>query len=478
METRQLKVAALVAGAAIIATACAPFWSPGRSAAVSFDGELATVSWPVPTGAGIAAYEIEIDGRPPVVVAAPATACVLTGLAGGAPVTISVTARNVNNEWSGTASTGLARLDTAFTTPSGAGTGTTPTCVSTTDTDGDRLPDAIETGTGVYVDAGHTGSNPAVADTDGDGIRDGDEVLGTTGGLNLPTLGTRPTKKDILLEFDWFVDSNDCGAHSHQPKPADIAPLADGFASAPVPNPDGTTGVHVISDYGQGGVFTGGNLIADADGVIASGANGSEFLAYKASNFAPNRNGYFHWVLNPHRYNTTSTSSGQAEIGGDDLIVSLQCSGIPQYVSKTIAHELGHNLGLRHGGNVETNYKPNYNSVMNYQFQFPGVDENCDLAGDGRLDYSTGAHAPLDENNLSEAAGICGGVSRDWNANGSIDAGAVARDINNDSSLTALSDFNDWGALNFGGIGDADGARVPTVQEIVTEQPTPSVPHR
>ena len=46
----------------------------------------------------------------------------------------------------------------------------------------------------------------------------------------------------------------------------------------------------------------------------------------------------------PHRYNTTSGSSGQAEICGDDLIVSLQCYGSDVNVANTIMHEVGHNL--------------------------------------------------------------------------------------------------------------------------------------
>lgn len=44
------------------------------------------------------------------------------------------------------------------------------------DTDGDGLMDGVETGTGIYVSAANTGSNPLLADTDGDGLNDGREV--------------------------------------------------------------------------------------------------------------------------------------------------------------------------------------------------------------------------------------------------------------------------------------------------------------
>jgi hypothetical protein len=47
----------------------------------------------------------------------------------------------------------------------------------------------------------------------------------------------------------------------------------------------------------------------------------------------------------------------------------------------TFMHELGHNLGLRHGGGSDLNgdaedtptFKPNYLSVMNYKFQLVGI---------------------------------------------------------------------------------------------------------
>ena len=82
-----------------------------------------------------------------------------------------------------------------------------------------------------------------MADTDGDGIKDGDETVGTTAGLNLYGMGARPLKKDLLFEYDWFDDSNDCGAHTHRPAAAALTRLDAAFAAAPITNPDGTTGI-------------------------------------------------------------------------------------------------------------------------------------------------------------------------------------------------------------------------------------------
>lgn len=51
--------------------------------------------------------------------------------------------------------------------------------ISDPDDDNDGLDDVVETDTGTFVDANDTGSNPFVADTDGDGFADGEEVTGS-----------------------------------------------------------------------------------------------------------------------------------------------------------------------------------------------------------------------------------------------------------------------------------------------------------
>jgi hypothetical protein len=48
--------------------------------------------------------------------------------------------------------------------------------VQTPDADGDKIADQFETGTGIYVSPVNTGTNPAVADSDGDGIGDWTEI--------------------------------------------------------------------------------------------------------------------------------------------------------------------------------------------------------------------------------------------------------------------------------------------------------------
>ena len=233
------------------------------------------------------------------------------------------------------------------------------------------------------------------------------------------------------------MTATNCGAHSHKPSITAVNRLKAAFANANVPNPNGTTGIDLIADYGQGSYAGGGKLVADADGNVnvtseLSGFGGPEFLNLKATNFAPIRNGYFRYVLFAHSYNN-GTSSGIAELPGDDFIVSMNpCLswGDAPYddaVANTIMHELGHGLGLGHGGFSGTNRKPNYNSIMNYLYQFPGVDNDCTPIGNGVLDYSYGTRPNLNESGLNELVGVCGSTSSpwDWSGNGVLENARV-----------------------------------------------------
>lgn len=346
------------------------------------------------------------------------------------------------------------------------------------DTDGDGIPDLFETNDGIVAGPTAIGTNPADDDTDGDALRDGDEVFRTIEGLDLHAMGANPVRKDIFVEVDWFDD----GTHSHRPTAAVVNLLVAAYAAASTPNPYGASpGIAIHIDYGQGGAFTGGNLIPGSDTVVVFN---TEFYTYKEAHFNPNRRDYFHYSIHCHRYNTeTNNSSGVAELNGNDFIVSLQNSLSTSNVSKTFMHELGHNLGLRHGGFENRNRKPNYNSVMNYRFQFPGADTNCNAIGDGVLDYSRGLRIPLDENNLNESAGVCGSTAIDWNGSGTIETG-VARNINcntgahqpcgtstncEDSTCNVLLDNDDWADINFNGVIGGDLA----APEVIECQDTP-----
>jgi X-X-X-Leu-X-X-Gly heptad repeat protein len=102
------------------------------------------------------------------------------------------------------------------------------------------------------------------------------------------------------------------------------------------------------------------------------------------------------------------STSGVSDIGGGDSLITLGLWGAAAQTDPvqagTFMHELGHSLGLTHGGlyfdipgsyvpTLEPNCKPNYQSVMSYQFQ-------VDLLDDGVLDYSDQSIITLNENGL------------------------------------------------------------------------------
>jgi uncharacterized repeat protein (TIGR01451 family) len=136
-------------------------------------------------------------------------------------------------------------------------------------------------------------------------------------------------------------------------------------------------------------------------------------------------------------------------------------------------HELGHTLGLKHGGIDHINCKPNYVSVMSYSRQFNEAATTGGTRTDRKLNYSDSTLPTLTETSLSEAAGISGpsgerilfgrGTSGtptlgpssgplDWNGSGGINPGTVAADINFLTTIGAcpisasqtLQGFNDW----------------------------------
>lgn len=343
-----------------------------------------------------------------------------------------------------------------------------PSC--SLDSDGDTLPDCAETKTGRFVDVTDTGTDPQLADTDGDGINDGDEVVGTMDGLDLPALGVNPLRKDLLVEYDWFDDSNDCGAHSHAPTAAVLERVAAVYAAAPVTNPDGSTGIHLIQDVGQDSTLAGGNRV-DGEANLP-GAFDATWSAIKDANFDAKRAGYFRYVLLAHRYNGGSDSSGYGEIVGDDTLVTLNCVQSEDYAVRTIVHELGHNLGLNHGGFEACNNKPNYNSLMNYRYQFAGLDSQCQASGDGRSDgYSQGDRILIDEMAIDENVGVCGDQAIDWNGNGSLETG-IAGDLNPGSDASCggtigeLHDFDDWSNITLLGVLDAQNKLKTIKQEV------------
>jgi hypothetical protein len=229
------------------------------------------------------------------------------------------------------------------------------------------------------------------------------------------------------------------------------------------------------------------------------------FDTIKLAHFTAGRAAVFHYNVWAHNLCTSfgSTSgisrNGTASFGSgaSDFIVSLGSwtggVGTANEQAGTFMHEFGHNLGLRHGGEDHTQWKPNYVSVMNYAFQTRGLF----IGGSGGyFDYSRYDFPDLNENNLNETTGIgspttigtyhfCGlgnmvpdtdASSVDWNCDGDQTDTGLSYNINqgmswnNNNTFDTLTTQNDWVNLVYsGGSIGQPGATVilPTQSEVI-----------
>ncbi len=251
-------------------------------------------------------------------------------------------------------------------------------------------------------------------DVNGDGIIDLQLYDVNKNGVIEPGEDADPNHKDMYVEIDWMA--------LHPPLLQPLQQVVNVFAAAPVPNPDGTTGIrlHLVVDE-QAALHS--DLI---DFDIPPGPTLPHFneikderfgtAAERSSLFAEQRLAAkrlaFRYVLYAHNHSALPGSSGMAEVPGNDMIMTLgewamidgHKQGNVDQQAGTFLHEFGHMLNLRHGGSDDFNCKPNYLSVMSYSRQMTGAP----LLG-RQLDLSRQALPALDENaGLSEPAGIGG----------------------------------------------------------------------
>ena len=339
---------------------------------------------------------------------------------------------------------------TSAATPAATEDSTTSTSI---DTDGDALPDVWET----------TGY-----DYDGDGRVDWD----------LAALGASPDHKDVFVEIDWMEPAD--ASHTHAPREEDgdgvLTRAVQMFARAPVENPDGTTGINLHLEVGNAMPE-----ITPLGARIGSSYDWTAFEQLKDQNFEPSKRAIWHYVIFAHHYAGTTSSGISRGIPASDLLVTLGSFtnrvGTVDEQTGTFVHELGHNLGLTHGGIGHVNFKPNYLSVMNYLYQMTGLrrapDEDPANAVWGDFDYSRWDAPALDEAALDEPAGLGEGYERyaaihscacgqlrsefpasgaiDWDCDDAVESATVDIDINCDSSLSMLSIQANWANIRFNG---------------------------
>jgi hypothetical protein len=320
-------------------------------------------------------------------------------------------------------------------------------------------------------------TDPTVAndlvDDDGDGIpncweQHGIQISKADGSvITYPLPGANPKRKTVFVEVDYM--------QGHQPAGGTLSDVVRAFADAPVGNLDGSTGVDLYAQLGEAVpdvpqlLFTAspGDLNDFWDLKSGTATTGQPACAHGYFGTAGERNDddcalllaakalVYRYALFADDQALHKGSSGVSEQGpSNDFMVTLggwhpewiiAAGGQEAAEAGTFMHELGHTLGLDHGGGDTINCKPNYLSVMNYVFQFPYPNRDPNRP----LDYSRLALPGLNEASLDEPNGIGGPAGRlavwgrggvlwtdpanaaiDWDADGAAGDLGVSANIN------------------------------------------------
>lgn len=359
---------------------------------------------------------------------------------------------------------------------------------------------------------GTCASQDTGADSDGDGISDFAEVYGVLRAdgtvLDLAALGAGVGTRDVFLEIDYLP--------GRQPSEAAIGLVQAAFLNAPATS-SGSVGVALHATLGH-------EVGAEYSRIDISF---SQIDAIKQTyGYDTARAGIFHYVLFadqlavPAGMQVTAAELAQVEgssglsqgIPGENLVVTLGAQ--PAHITAdrwaivqagTLMHELGHNLGLYHGGftvdaqgqvlpDQDNKNKPHYLSVMNYNYQMePFVFNDVftldyaryNIAGvDSSALNEVEAFAPgwgTTEQDLAQYTGlrmydktkanyvtVLGNASSqlDFNNNGSIETAPYSLDVSGTGYIYSyLGLVDDWSQLNF--LGPSTSA-TQTVTRVIT----------
>ncbi len=345
--------------------------------------------------------------------------------------------------------------------------------------------------------------NDVISDTDsdGDGIPDENEAPGTTFcGLPYYDWGARAGTKDIFVHIDYMdPQTNSAATLSVTPRIEALQRIQTAFERKgfKVHFDVGTLFGTTIDKHCLDGRS---HKVAYAERLYLRPVSGiADAFTYKAASMPLAKVPVFHYCL--LGYEPYGSFGGLGEMDGNDFIVTLGNAGFSTSTTNglnylinsqasTIMHELGHNLGLYHGGDKEENYKPNYLSIMNYMYSNYGIPtpgysgyvegdryyyyrysdvgesafqtrylssgdwtslHNNPYSESMLLDFSDGTSANIDENNFTEttAFGRSSSVGVDFNGDGDKTDSGLSLDLNptDTPGKTILTDHNDWGKI-------------------------------
>lgn len=281
-------------------------------------------------------------------------------------------------------------------------------------------------------------------DSDHDGLADAAEVFGIDDfhhPQHLPRWGANPRHKDVFVEVDYL------DLFAQQPVTGDDAEaiqreFARGSASD-LRNPDGRDGVAIHLDIGRDPTDPADATLFGDWGGSGAVPDGTYYGTAVRTHRSSVRKGVFHYALAKQGY-----GGGQAPAPGDYLKWGVQTGN--RYVGSFV-HELGHNLNLQHYGHRdwgETNFKPNYRSVMNYLFPGASFSQGANTAvlNPAATDEQGGLGQGIDPRYLRNSPFYRSstGVSSDWDYDQQYSPGFIA-------SVRAPVTFASWrGCYAFG----------------------------
>lgn len=232
-------------------------------------------------------------------------------------------------------------------------------------------------------------------------------------------MGRGPKKADIFVEVDRMIHPHPEKLAISSQRGGSLGPTKDQLEK--VYNVFQAHGInlHIDADtesFGFDPEYAGtGSNILPYKTVFYLGDSNEKWYDLVNENFAEERRSVFRHCLFCEKFtdaplggllpnNTSNKNTGLANsMTGQYFIIAnyewLQQKG-DLAVAGTFMHELGHTLGLNHGGQDGDNYKPNYLSIMNYSFQSDGLYPNAEL------NYSEYKLADIDETALDEFSSL------------------------------------------------------------------------